>query len=99
MPASPRKTKTARGSRRTRAAEPASAVPSREARRAALLEAAYAVVADKGLEGLRTRDVAARAGVNIATLHYYFGTKEALVLALVERVRDLFTREDGPPGG
>jgi AcrR family transcriptional regulator len=59
-----------------------------EARRGELLEAAYAVVAEKGLEGLRTRDIAARAGVNIATLHYYFGTKEALLSALLDHVRE-----------
>ncbi len=53
-------------------------------RRLDLLEAAYALTAEKGLAGLRTRDVAARAKVNISTLHYYFGTKEALLAALVE---------------
>lgn len=53
-------------------------------RRLELLGAAYAIIAEKGLAGLRTRDVAARAKVNISTLHYYFGTKEALLAALVE---------------
>ena len=57
-----------------------------ERRRRDLLDAAFEIVAERGLEGLRTRDVAARAGVNIATLHYYFGTKEALVEALVDDV-------------
>src|SRR5437868_7663342 len=53
--------------------EPASA------RRRALVAAAYHRIADEGFEGLRTRDVAADVGVNIATLHYYFPTKEALI--------------------
>ncbi len=53
------------------------------------------MVEEKGLEGLRTRDVAARAGVNIATLHYYFGTKEDLIVGLVDLVRQKFT--DRPP--
>lgn len=48
-------------------------------RRQALILAAYTRVADEGFEGLRTRDVAADVGVNIATLHYYFPTKEALI--------------------
>ncbi|HEU4539389.1 MAG TPA: TetR/AcrR family transcriptional regulator [Polyangiaceae bacterium] len=61
-----------------------------EQRRLDLLEAAYEVVAEKGLEGLRTRDVAARAGVNVSTLHYYFDTKEALLVALVDHVRGKF---------
>lgn len=55
-----------------------------ERRRLDLLDAAYSLTAEKGLAGLRTRDVAARAKVNISTLHYYFGTKEALLAALVE---------------
>jgi AcrR family transcriptional regulator len=52
-------------------------------RRLALLEAAYELTAEKGLAGLRTRDVAARAKVNISTLHYYFGTKQELITELV----------------
>jgi AcrR family transcriptional regulator len=55
-----------------------------------LIEAALSIIAEKGLEGLRTRDVAARAGVNIATLHYYFETKESLILGVIEHIRDVF---------
>src|SRR2546430_7157743 len=47
-------------------------------RRRSLVLAAYDLIAEKGFEDLRTRDVAARAGVNIATLHYYFASKEDL---------------------
>jgi AcrR family transcriptional regulator len=53
------------------------------ARRHALVTAAYARLAAAGFEGLRTRDVAADVGVNIATLHYYFPTKEALIRAVI----------------
>ncbi len=45
--------------------------------------AAYGQIARQGFEGLRTRDVAAEVGVNIATLHYYFPTKEALIRGVV----------------
>jgi TetR/AcrR family transcriptional regulator, regulator of cefoperazone and chloramphenicol sensitivity len=48
-------------------------------RRDSLVRAAFACLAADGFEGLRTRSVADRAGVNIATLHYYFPTKEALI--------------------
>jgi AcrR family transcriptional regulator len=48
-------------------------------RRSDLVLAAYKRIASQGFEGLRTRDVAHDAGVNIATLHYYFPTKEALI--------------------
>jgi AcrR family transcriptional regulator len=62
-------------------------------RRRELLVAAYELIAQKGLEGLRTRDIAARAGVNISTLHYYFGTKEALLEAVVLFVAEKFAGE------
>ena len=52
-------------------------------RRQALVRAAFNRIAEAGFEGLRTRDVAADAGVNIATLHYYFPTKEALIRGVV----------------
>jgi AcrR family transcriptional regulator len=65
--------------------------PAKE-RREDLLEATYALIAEKGLEGLRTREIAARAGVNISTLHYYFGTKEALLAALLEHVGGKFAQ-------
>ena len=62
----------------------------RERRRRDLLDAAYSVIAEKGLEGLRTRDIAARAGVNIATLHYYFASKEELLVAVIRHVPERF---------
>src|SRR5215475_12227879 len=74
----------------------------REERRVELLEAAYTLVGEKGLEGLRTRDIAARAGVNISTLHYYFGTKEDLLAALLDHVGDKFVQVNArrpAPGG
>jgi AcrR family transcriptional regulator len=64
-----------------------------------LLEAAYALIAEKGLEGLRTRDIAARAGVNISTLHYYFATKEALLVGVVELTQERFRSTPQPRKG
>src|SRR6266542_1037428 len=55
-------------------------------RRQALVAAAFQRIACEGFEGLRTRDVAADAGVNIATLHYYFPTKEALIRQVLQHV-------------
>jgi len=55
-----------------------------EERRQALVEAAYQAIAQDGLDGLRTRTVAAAAGMTHATLHYYFATKEALLQAVIE---------------
>ncbi len=55
----------------------------KSSRRQDLVLAAFNRIAETGFEGLRTRDVAADAGVNVATLHYYFPTKEALIRGVV----------------
>ncbi len=60
--------------------------PSGDERRLALTRAAYRLIAARGFEGLRVRDVAADVGVNIATLHYYFPTKEGLIRAVVDHL-------------
>lgn len=59
-------------------------------RRADLVDAAYRLIAEKGIEGLRTRDVAAEVGINISTFHYHFDTKEKLIAAVVDHVTQLF---------
>ena len=53
-------------------------------RRRSLVQAAFHLIAEGGFEQLRTRDIAARAGVNIATLHYYFARKEDIIQSVVE---------------
>src|SRR5919197_1795588 len=59
-------------------------------RRHELVLAASRRIAAGGLEGLRTRDVAAEVGVNVATLHYYFPSKESLIQAVVARALERF---------
>jgi AcrR family transcriptional regulator len=49
-----------------------------------LLEAAKKVLRQNGYAGLSTRDVAAAAGVPLSQIHYHFGSKQGLVLALFE---------------
>jgi AcrR family transcriptional regulator len=56
-----------------------------EAQKQRLVDAAYSIIAERGFEGLRTRDVAARTGLNISTLHYYFPSKQDLVRAVAQR--------------
>jgi len=51
-----------------------------------ILEAAEAVFATKGFEGASTREIAARAGVNISSLHYHWETKETLYYAVFENI-------------
>ncbi len=65
-------------------------------RRKSLLQAAFDVIAVSGFEGLRTRAVAQRAGVNIATLHYYFPTKQALIEGLAQFLSGIFASLHAP---
>ncbi|HEY1419482.1 MAG TPA: TetR/AcrR family transcriptional regulator [Candidatus Dormibacteraeota bacterium] len=81
------------------AASPARrARPSQEKRREELVLAAFRLIARHGFEGLRTRDVAAEVGVNIATLHYYFPTKEALIRGVVDHAMESFRSTLEPHG-
>ncbi len=52
--------------------------------RRGILRAAEEVFAASGFSGATTRAVAARAGVNVATLHYHFGNKERLYRAVLD---------------
>ncbi|SFK47614.1 TetR/AcrR family transcriptional regulator [Cellulomonas sp. KH9] len=54
-------------------------------RRAQLLDAAVALLREQGLAGLTTRAVTTRAGLPHGIFHYAFGSKAALVRALVDR--------------
>ena len=59
--------------------------PSVEAeRKAQILRATCAVIADAGIHDLRLADVARRAGVSSGTIHYYFDSKQALLHAAFE---------------
>src|SRR4029079_1788703 len=51
-----------------------------------LLEAAKKVLRQKGYSKLSTRDVAAAAGVPLSQIHYHFGSKQGMVLALFEHL-------------
>ena len=46
------------------------------------MEAAEELFAEKGFDGTSVRDVAKEAGVNLAMISYYFGSKEKLMEAL-----------------
>lgn len=50
-----------------------------------ILQVAIAEFADKGLDGSRVDEIARAAGVNKYMLYHYFGNKEGLFLAVLER--------------
>ena len=60
--------------------------------------AAYREIAERGFEGLRTREVADSVGINIATLHYYFPTKESLIRAVLDHAMNRFRSTLAPHG-
>lgn len=74
-------------------------ISSRPDRRRDLMEATMTVLIEHGFEGLRTRRVAEQAGVNVATLHYYFATKEKLIQGLADYLGERFRtlHAPGPP--
>ncbi len=64
----------ARGSRR------------KERTRVLLLDAAELLLSQRAPEEIRVEDVAAQAGVSAASVYVHFGTKDALLAAVTERV-------------
>src|SRR6195952_3348946 len=50
-----------------------------------IMEAAERLFADKGFAGTSVRDIAHEAGVNLAMISYYFGSKEKLMEAVFEK--------------
>ena len=55
-------------------------------RRTELVEAAIRVALNEGLEAATVRRIASEAGVSLGTVHYCFGSKRALLEAVVESV-------------
>jgi AcrR family transcriptional regulator len=69
--------------------------------RTAIIEAAMRGFAEKGFEATSTREIAALAGTNIASISYHFGGKEGLRDAcaghIVELMGKVLAAADGPP--
>lgn len=63
-----------------------------------IIQTAEELFADKGFDGTSVRDIAEEAGVNVAMISYYFGSKEKLLEALftyramdsAKKLEDLF---------
>jgi len=56
--------------------------------KARILSAAEEVFASRGFTGASTREIAARAGVNISSLHYHWASKETLYVAVFRNIFD-----------
>lgn len=47
-----------------------------------ILAAAVEIFAERGIEGTTVREISARAGANQAAVHYHYGSKEKLLMAV-----------------
>ena len=76
-------------------------VPAARGTRDLLIDAARGCLLDEGFAGLSTRKVAERAGVPLSQIHYHFGAKQGLVVAvldaenerLLERQRRMYAQD------
>ena len=72
-----------------------------ELRKPAILRAFYQLIDEEGFENASVAKVAARAGIHPSLVIHYFGTKEQMVMALVDDVLRTYARlfEALPEGG
>lgn len=71
--------------------------------KARIISAAEEVFAGKGFDGATTSEIALKAGLPKANVHYYFSTKEAIYRAVIDNILDLWlepfqriTEDDDP---
>jgi len=67
----------------------------RRRNRTRILGAAEEVFAEKGFDGATTAEIAERAGLPKANVHYYFGTKEAIYRAVIDGIMELWLEAFG----
>ncbi len=58
-----------------------------------ILDAAEQLIAEKGIDAVSLREITAAAQVNLAAVHYHFGSKEALVAKVFGRRIEPINRE------
>lgn len=77
--------------------------PTGRATREQIIAVTLTAIQEEGLSAVTIRQIAARAGVNVAAINYHFGSKDALInevlVELTAGLRDAFVlmAEDGPP--
>jgi AcrR family transcriptional regulator len=72
-------------------------------RRAQIIDATMRIIAREGVAALSTRKIAREAPIHLATLHYRFGSKDDLLLAVLDAATSAMIATlvavDGHPGG
>src|ERR1700724_1537968 len=64
-------------------------------RREQIVEAAVAVIAEQGLQHLSLSEIESRVGMSRGQLTYYFKTKEAILLAVFDRLVAMMHQRQG----
>jgi len=59
--------------------------------REAIMDAAYRLLAERGYEAATTKEIARAAGVAPGLVHYYFASKDALVVEMLRRESERYT--------
>ncbi|AOO66578.1 CerR family C-terminal domain-containing protein [Sulfurospirillum halorespirans] len=65
------------------------------ASKSAILETAYRLFGERSLEDVSIRELAKEANVNISSIHYYYGSKEELYLAVVSSITEIMAQKAG----
>ncbi|CAN5632250.1 TetR/AcrR family transcriptional regulator [soil metagenome] len=65
--------------------------------RALLLAAATEIITETGSPNITVREVASRAGINHGLVHRYFGTKDALISAVIAEISRTVAEELADP--
>jgi AcrR family transcriptional regulator len=66
-------------------------------RREQIVEAAVAVISEQGIQNLSLSEIEAKAGMSRGQLTYYFPSKEAILLAVFDRLVELMYGRIGSP--
>ena len=74
---------------RRRPGRPRGHDPRHPARREQILEAACQAILDRGFPATRITDIAAAAGTSTGTIHYYFETKDEVLVAALKWAGEL----------
>lgn len=78
---------------RPRSSSKSPGAPAEPDARERLITAGYRVLAERGYAATTVKEVAREAGVNQGLVHYYFGSKDALLLAIAKEARQQYIRE------
>ena len=68
-------------------------------RREQIIEAAVSVITEQGLQNLSLSEIEKKAGMSRGQLTYYFPTKEAILLAVFDRLVRLMNQQHEPQEG